>query len=444
MQKETKIRLTVFITAALLVTGWGWWSNANTLSATQPAAWQAKYDNERALYDLTETVSSLTTALEKARYASTPPMQSALLCQLISSSSSARQALSCLETGEESTASVSKFLSQTEDYSMVLLRRLSMGETLSEEETASLSSLASYSQKLQNALQNLSSDFDNGLVHLSDELPDLSEESTLFADALDQAAEMFTGYPTLLYDGPFSDHIAQEEPACLSQYETVTASQAMQTAKDLPFSENYDWQAGSDEEGNLPCYTFQSGESTLRLTCAGGLLLSFSDPRPVEEENLSSQEAMEKAGATLQSLGFSDMQSAYSYTADGVCVCLFFYEQDNVICYPDLVKVGIALDDGSVVRVEATGYRMNHVARDLASPALSSSQAQQSLSSQLTVLQAPSLTLIPSPGGSELLCWEFHCQGQEEEELLVYINAQTGYEEQMYELLYSDAGTLTR
>ena len=106
-----------------------------------------------------------------------------------------RQALSCLETGEESTAPVSKFLSQTEDYSMVLLRRLSTGETLSEEETASLSSLASYSQKLQEALQNLSSDFDNGLLHLSEELPDLSEESQLFADALDQAAEMFTGYP---------------------------------------------------------------------------------------------------------------------------------------------------------------------------------------------------------------------------------------------------------
>ena len=50
-----------------------------------------------------------------------------------------------------------------------------------------------------------------------------------------------------------------------------------------------------------------------------------------------------------------------------MCVCLFFYEQDNVICYPDLVKVGIALDDGSVVRVEAAGYRMNHVVRDLAS-----------------------------------------------------------------------------
>ena len=60
------------------------------------------------------------------------------------------------------------------------------------------------------------------------------------------------------------------------------------------------------------------------------------------------------------------------------------------------------------------------------------------------MLQAPSLALIPSPGGSELLCWEFHCQGQEDEELLVYINAKTGYEEQVYELLYSDAGTLTR
>ena len=138
------------------------------LSATQPAARQAEYDNERALYDLTDTVSSLTTALEKSRYAATPPMQSALLCQLISSASSARQALSCLETGEESTAPVSKFLSQTEDYSMVLLRRLSTGETPFRRGNGfAFQSRFLSRQKLQEALQNLSSDFDNGLLRLS-------------------------------------------------------------------------------------------------------------------------------------------------------------------------------------------------------------------------------------------------------------------------------------
>ena len=447
MRRRQKIRLGTFVTALVLVTGWGWYQSHQSLSAVQPAVLQAENDNERALYDLADTVSSLTTALQKARYAATPTLQSALLCQLISSSSGARQALACLDTSGESTGNVSKFFSQVEDYSVMLTRQISQGQTLTQEQITAITSLTKYGEELEKALQQIMTDFDSGHLTLSDEALGFSQtagEGTAFSDALDQAAESFTGYPTLLYDGPFSDHILQEEPLCLSQYSEVTAEQAAEKAGNLDLGTGYSWEAGGEENGRLPCYVFQSGENRLRLTKAGGLLLSFSNPRDIVEEKLTGEEALEKACEILPALGFSDMQESYYYVADGVCMCLFFDKQGDVLCYPDLVKIGIATDDGSLVRVEAAGYRMNYQKRTALQPDLTAAQAQAVLSPQLTVLEAPFLCLIPSPGGSERLCWEFHCQGQEKEELLLYVNAKTGMEEQMYELQYSDSGTLTR
>ena len=41
-------------------------------------------------------------------------------------------------------------------------------------------------------------------------------------------------------------------------------------------------------------------------------------------------------------------------------------------------------------------------------------------------------------------CYEFRCKGQKEEEILVYIDAKTGNEANILQLLYADGGMLTR
>ena len=72
----------------------------------------------------------------------------------------------------------------------------------------------------------------------------------------------------------------------------------MQTAKDLPFSEKYDWRAGSDEEGNLPATRSKAVKPTLRLTyiVPVAYFFLFSDPRPVEEETVSRKKPWKKQG----------------------------------------------------------------------------------------------------------------------------------------------------
>ena len=75
-------------------------------------------------------------------------------------------------------------------------------------------------------------------------------------------------------------------------------------------------------------------------------------------------------------------------------------------------------------------------------PKITAEQARKQLSSELTVTDT-SLAVVPSAGTNELYCYEFHCTSPDGRQMLVYINADTGKEEQILLLEISENGTLT-
>ena len=113
----------------------------------------------------------------------------------------------------------------------------------------------------------------------------------------------------------------------------------------------------------------------------------------------------------------------------------------EVVLYPDLVKVGVALDTGSVVFFDARGYLMNHQEREFSAPMLTDTTAREILSPSLTV-QSQNMAVIPTSGQYELLCREFICQTPDGMHVIVYINAETGIEENLLMLIENENGTL--
>ena len=84
---------------------------------------------------------------------------------------------------------------------------------------------------------------------------------------------------------------------------------------------------------------------------------------------------------------------------------------------------------------------MNHVVRDLPSPAVAAEEAQTIVSPDLTVL-SHQLALIPTGGAYEVLCHEFKCEDADDHHVIVYVNAQNGQEEKLLLLLEDENGTL--
>ena len=195
----------------------------------------------------------------------------------------------------------------------------------------------------------------------------------------------------------------------------------------------------------MSSYTFSSEEDgvVISITKRGGYLSYMLGSSYAGVSKLSAEEAIERGVEYLESHGINNMKESYYSINDGICTVNYAYVQNGVICYPDLIKVSVAMDTGKVISVDARGYLVNHFARTDVNPVLTSENAAKSLSPYLTVKDVKT-AVIPTDSGKEVLCYEFWCEGTGNEELLVYINAATGEEENIFFLLYSDNGILVR
>ncbi len=389
-----------------------------------------QYGYKRSLNDLSDCVGNIETALDKASYANTATEQNGLAAELMRESSLAAASLAALPSDDPELDNVSKFVTQVGDFSMVLSRKISGGQKITQDEYKTMKSLESYSQKLTQDMGNV--DLDSTI------------STKNFSRSMKDTAKDFANFPTLIYDGPFSDNVTHQKPKLTQGKESILQGNAQNIAAGFLNVPQGQLTHTQDTAGNLPCYNFTAdgGRVRISVTKQGGFISEISDSRESGEQKLDYEAASQKARAFLQSRGIQDMKESYYIISDGICLINYAYVQDEVVCYPDLVKVGIALDTGGIVRFQATGYIMNHTKRS-SSAKLTAEQAQKNVSRSLTVQQSR-LALIPTSGLNEVLTYEFLCSGTQKERVLVYINASTGYEENILILQQSDQGILTR
>ena len=101
----------------------------------------------------------------------------------------------------------------------------------------------------------------------------------------------------------------------------------------------------------------------------------------------------------------------------------------------------MALDDGEIVGVDATGYLNCHFEREIPSNLISIDEARKNISTKAE-LSSEKLAIIPTEFNTEVLCYEF--KGKiNEVEFIEYINAQTGKEEDTLIVTNTENGTLT-
>ena len=340
-----------------------------------------------------------------------------------------------------------RFIAQVGDFSMALSRKVEEGQAITEEEHENMEALAGYAKKLSELITSIRQEINDGnmsMEQMQESLKNLQEpegEPTINSGFLD-FEEQFTDYPTLIYDGPFSDHIQQKEAKWLKGREEIDRGTARGRASQFTGESTMDLKDAGEESGTIPSYNFTTDTLTVNVTKQGGYCSWLLNSREIGMPTLDAQGAIEKAKQYLEDHGITSMEESYYSTSGGICTINFAYQQGSVTCYTDLIKVGVALDDGQVVMFDARGYLMNHQDRALESASLTKEQAQEKLSSYLTV-QSAGVALIPTDAGSENLCYEFMCKGKNDQKVLVYVNCQTGEEEQILILLETEGGILT-
>lgn len=404
----------------------------------------------QSLTGLASNLTGISSTLNKGRFASTPVQISGLSAQLWRDASAAKSALASLPVGELHLDNTNRFLTQVGDYAMSLSRKAVSGTELSRQESEQFAQLCSYGQALAEQFYNMEQQIIAGQVTMEQlEREILAQNDGNGAQpppgsvigAFAGMEEAFSGYPALEYDGPFSDHILKREPLMLKGAAAVTPQAALIRAAKGLGTAPAGLKQGNDEASALPAYTFYSEGAWAEVTKAGGYLTSMVKPRLPGAAVLTAEEAVAAAQKYLEEQGLTALVPTYYQLGGGLCTISFAGMQNGVLVYPDQIKVEAALDNGEILGFDARGYLSSHHSRAYTQPRLTAEQAKSKLSRQLTV-QSERLAIIPTAGQYEALCYEFSAAAQTGEQVLAYINAETGVEEQLFLLTQNDNGRM--
>lgn len=418
--------------------------SGNMESRKYQAKLEATY--QASLTELAECLDLIETNLAKSAYASSPTMMAQLSEDLYSECNTAKNALSHLPIDQMNLSGAYKFLSQAGDYSNYLSSKIKSGSEISEEELKNMNLLLSYAKNYSKAVADMVNKCAYGNKITENEIKSKNANSSVASISLDftQAEEAFADYPTLIYDGPFADAVLNKESQLIKNSEEITREKATEIAKNALGASAEDLKVKSDEVGNIPCYVFSYNEKTIGITKSGGYIAYILNSSSPAGKSITEENAKNLAKNFLEKAGYKNMESTYYAIDNNICLINFAYTENNIIYYSDLIKVGVSLSDGKICSLEAAGYLTNHCERQLGEIKINLNDSVSKLTKSADLI-ASKLAVIPLKNGKEVMCHELLCRNRQSgEDVLIYINAQTGEEENILLLLYSDNGTLTK
>jgi len=441
----------IVIVVIAAITIWGIYQYKHAANLRQ------ELDNQynRSFYDMIGYVNNVETLLLKSLITSTPEKTASILQEAWRQSNFAQAYLGQLPVSQHVLANTSKFLSQVGDYSYSLNNNTMGGKKISDKDYKTIEDLHGYAAALGKSLGTLQADLASGRIkwgELSQKGPSVFQKASasLTAQKFENIDKTFQEYPTLIYDGPFSDHLVTAEPKGVTgdvlSAENVKEKVADFFGRDKVASMD---NTGKNDSGPIKTYSYvvkfkgapDDQTASIDFTQKGGHPFWMIYNRPVNEKKIDVDKAKGIGREFLAKHGFKDMADTYYLSEDNTAIINYAYQQNDVIVYPDLIKLKVALDTGEIIGFEAKGYLSAHTVRDIPKPQITMEEARTKINTKVSI-SSSGLAIIPTDFKTELLTYEFKGKFNNQD-FLVYINAITGKEENILMIINTPNGILT-
>lgn len=442
MQKnKIWILLSVILLIVIAILGYNLYEQKNKYATI------TENDYNKAFYEVVDYVQNVKTYLAKTMVSKTAEHGAEMLTHVWRESNLAQSYLGMLPIESQELENTEKFLNQISEFSYSLSRKTIEGNELSDDDMSKIKELYNYSNDLSNTLNEMSDELNNGTLKWADLVKNTESSKITEVSGFDVVEDNFHEFTGLIYDGAFSEHITSSEKKGLTG-EDIDGETAKQKAEEFIGKDkiNETKSNGYVENGDIPVYRFEittNEEQNIGISISkkGGHVVFLNYNRNVTEEKISPEEAVQKGKEYLNNKGFPNMQETYYLKENGFITVNYAYKQNNVVIYPDLIKVKIALDNGEIIGLESTGYLNNHYERNISKNLISIEDAKKQLTNNIEI-KSEGLAIIPTEWNSEILCYEF--KGKVEDiDFIAYINAETGEEEDILIITNTPNGTLT-
>ena len=401
---------------------------------------QIENSYSRGLNEFSASINNISLILKKARYTTRPELLAKMAAEILTEAEISKSALSVLPS-IRNLDSLNLFLSQAGNYAFAVSTKLYNGEELPADFESNLRYLSETAEKLSEVVSDTQIGFDNSdywVKEIKNKI-DANVSDSLNGN-LQQIESEFNDYPTLIYDGPYSESLEEGKGELIENADYITENTALEKANEF-FGEDNSFKVFGEIDGEIEAFRIGDSNTDIAISKRGGYAIYFRKYRPIEKIILSYSQALTKAKRFLSSHSYDNFLETYYYIDEGVCVINFAFLDGETICYTDLIKVGIAMDSGEVMFYEASGYLSNHKSRAFETAKYTEHEARERVSKNLKIGKV-SKALIPTDSG-EKRCYEFSCSDGDTD-VLVYINLLNLKEEEILILLKNDGGTLAK
>ncbi len=393
-------------------------------------------------YDLLDSVNNLENKVAKIVNSTNSTYQRKTLLEASRNASEAEISVSYLPFSQSDIQETVKMINQISGYTSTLAEKLARGESLSEDEMTTLEKIQQNLQELKRQLNEFERRLNDGFSIL-DSSANLDSNSNEFSRTLSSLKNNDIEYPTMIYDGPFSDSVVNSAVKGLkgTRVSKEEASQIAQTHfKNIAKIEYEGETKGRFETYNYRITNADDEMLYLQVTQIGGHILTVSGAGQNGEDNIDKAKAKEIAIEFASENGVENAEVVWSDQIGNDFYLNIAPTQAGIILYPDLVKVKINLASGTVVGYDATPYFTNHTSRSLSKGSLSLTTANGKVPSYFEIVQTR-LVLSPLDYNREVVCVEVEAS-RDDGTYYFYFNVDNGDLENVLKVVETDNGNL--
>ena len=390
------------------------------------------------LYELVSVSEDMDNNLSKLRVSSGVDEQRKLLTSILVDSALIESALERLPVDAATSTDISGFVNDANSFAAAMLTRLSKGKMLTAQEKEKIASLYAVNAQLCGELNDLATHMTQSDVmdFITGNAGAMSEDFASLGGGIREHVEEIT-------DAPFSKegNVGENKLASLPE---IGEAEAEERAKEY-FSAYHVAEVRFDGETTteeITCYNFiltdENGtEIFAEITKNGGKLAFFDTYEDCDEKNFDLETCDGLAKEFLKGLGIENVEAVWLSDAGMVANLTYVTREKGVRIYPEIIRVRVCESKGRVIGIDARGYLLNDETHT-AKAGLSEAEATELLSEELNVT-AVNLAVIPVEG-RRTLCYECACE-REGEQFIIYLDADTGAEVQIFRVKNSATGS---
>ena len=395
---------------------------------------------QRSFFDLVDNVNNAEVKLGKLINSNGGVYSQKLLNEIHENANDAQNNLSYLPISMNGIPETTKFINQLSGFTSVL--STDNENAFSKENLKSLNELYNTISEIKYKLNEVSMDIMKG-YNISKH-SDIKEnvDYTNFTSKIQKIKTFDEDYPTMIYDGPFSDSVVNKKIKGLN-YPEINKNQALEIASNI-FENAKSVDYISETNGKFKTFDFKiikdKSEYYAQITKNGGKLLTLSSFSNRKERNISNSQAIEIALNFAKQQGLENMECVWSDLVGNDTYLNLAPVVNNIVYYPDLIKVKVDLGTGEILGWEATSYYTNHVEREIKSPTVTKDSVKNKISDTFKILSSH-LTLSPLEYNREVLTYEFKCT-KKGATYYFYYNAYDGNLENILKVIETENGNL--